>query len=189
MKRFWAQRNGRERILLIACVLAVIIAVPLLLAPPDGGGGKLLSASKARDEYQKQVRDKERMEAEVEKLKPRIAGLVYSEAPEKVLPRVIRTLQDQARKAGIHLREIKPLRAKKLSGVTRVPLTVRFASRFDQSLPFIYAVEDPAGRMVVEKFSISSPDSKSKTVDVEIQVALFTSDVEQTEVESGSREG
>ena len=177
MKRFWAQRNGREKFLIVACMLAVVIAVPMLLSPPPESGGKLLTAAKAQQEYDSKVRDKERMEAEVDRLKPKIEKLVYKEAPEKVLPRVIRSLQAQAKKAGIHLREIKPLRARKMITVTKVPVTVRFASRFDQSLPFLYAVEDPNNKLVVEKFSISSPDSKSKTVDVEVQLALYTSNM------------
>jgi hypothetical protein len=124
------------------------------------------------------------MQSEIDRLKPRIEKLVYKDTPEKVLPQVIRSLQAQAKKAGINLREIKPLRARRLSTVTKVPVTVRFASPFDQSLPFIYAVEDPSGKMVVEKFSISSPDSKSKTVDVEIQLALFTSSLADSETGS-----
>ena len=183
MKRFWAQRNGREKVLIVACLVAVVIAVPMLLAPLPEANAKLLPAAKARQEYDNKVRDKERMEAEVERLKPKIENLVYKEAPEKVLPRVIRSLQAQAKKAGIHLREIKPLRARKMITVTKVPVTVRFACRFDQSVPFIYAVEDPANKLVVEKFSISSPDSKSKTVDVEIQLALYTSNM--TDIEAG----
>jgi hypothetical protein len=162
-------------------VIAAIVAIPMLLAPPDTGNSRLLPADKAKREYDRLVGEKSRLEAEIDSLKPRIEKLVYKDAPEKVLPGVIRQLQAQARKAGIHIREIKPLRAKKLSTLTKVPVTVRFASRFDQSLPFIYAVEDPANKMVVEKFSISSPDSKSKTVDVEIQMALFTSNMSESE--------
>lgn len=175
MKRFWAQRNGREKFLIILCILALVIVVPMLLTPPPEASGKLLPAAKARQEYDLKVREKEKMEAEIDRLKPKIESLVYKDAPEKVLPQVIKALQKQAKDAGIHLREIKPLRARKLSTVTKVPVTVRFASRFDQSLPFLYAVEDPDNKLVVEKFSISSPDSKSKTVDVEVQLALFTS--------------
>jgi hypothetical protein len=34
-------------------------------------------------------------------------------------------------------------------------------------------VEDPKGRLVVEKMNVAASDPKSRQVDVEVQVALF----------------
>ena len=174
MNRFWARRNGRERFLILICAVAAVVGIPMLLSPPAAGNAKLLPAAEARQKYVREVRQKESMESDIARMKPLIEKQVYNETPEVVVPRIVRTLQDQAKKAGIHLREIKPLRARRMATVTKVPLSVRFASRFDQSIPFLYSIEDPGTRLVVEKFSISAPDSKSKTVDIEIQVALFT---------------
>jgi hypothetical protein len=64
-----------------------------------------------------------------------------------------------------------------------VTLTVRFTSEFGRVIPFVYHVEDPQGKLVVEKLNVSSPDPKSRQVDVEVQVALFTA------AGSGTQEG
>jgi hypothetical protein len=69
---------------------------------------------------------------------------------------------------------IKPLRSKKVAGVTKETLSVRFTSEFGKTVPFFYRVEDPAGRLVVEKFNLTASDPKSRTVDVDAQIALFT---------------
>lgn len=174
MSTLWSQRNGREKFLLVLMAAAVIIGVPLFLFPGDSSTGKLLPAAQARQKYKEVEKQKTSLDAETDKLKPEIEKLVYKDAPEHLLPTVVKKLQTDAKAAGIHLREIKPIRARRLAGITKVPLTVRFTSRFEQSVPFLYNVEDPKGKLVVEKFNITMSDPKSKMVDVEVQVALFT---------------
>src|SRR5262249_4428040 len=112
--------------------------------------------------------------AETARLKPALEKLVYKDSPEQVVPAVIKKLQTVAKESGIHLREIKPLRARNLATVIKVPMTVRFTGQFGQSVPFLYKVEDPAGKLVVEKFNVTVSDPKIKTVDVEVQIALYT---------------
>src|SRR5436190_1211847 len=73
-----------------------------------------------------------------------------------------------------------------LAAVMKVPLTLRFSSRFDQSIPFLYNVEDPTGKLVVEKFNITMSDPKSKTVDVEVQIALYTEAMPTTKSDEGA---
>jgi len=173
MSRFWAQRNPRERFLIVLCLIAVVVGVPLMLMSPDGVGRNLLPAAQARQKRETLLKEKAAMEDEIGRLKPEIEKMVYRKSPEQVLPEVIRALQKHAKASGIHLREIKPLRVRRLGDVTRVPLSVRFATEFKKIVPLFYRLEDPRGKWVVEKFNISA-DPKSRTVDVDAQIALFT---------------
>jgi hypothetical protein len=160
--------------MLIVCILVLGIGLPLLLIPPGGDTKKLLPASEARQKYIAAVHEKDALTSDNDKLKPEIEKLVYTDAPEQLLPKIIKTLQGYAKQSGIHLREIKPLRSKRYATVTRVPVSVRFTSEFGKSVPFLYRVEDPAGKLVVEKFNVTAADSKSRLVDVEVQIALYT---------------
>lgn len=174
MKAFWAQRNSREKLLIALMAVAVIIGVPMALISPEKANGKLLSAANARQQYKKTETEMRVQDAETSRLKPALEKLVYKESPEQVVPAVIKSLQAVAKQSGIHLREIKPLRARRLATVTKVPMTVRFTSQFGQSIPFLYKVEDPIGKLVVEKLNVTVSDPKVKTVDVEVQIALYT---------------
>ena len=191
MGAFWAQRNSRERLLIILMAVACIIGVPMALISPDKGNGKLLSAAKARQEYKKTELQMRSQNEETARLKPELEKLVYKETPEQVVPGVIKTLQTIAKQSGIHLREIKPLRARSLTTVTKVPMTIRFSGQFAQCIPFLYKVEDPNGKLVVEKLNVTTSDPKLKTVDVEVQVALYTQagSVAKSATESADRGG
>ena len=61
-----------------------------------------------------------------------------------------------------------------MNNLTKLSLDVRFSTEFKKAIPFIYRIEEIKSKLVIEKFNISSVDPKSKKVDVEIQVALFT---------------
>jgi Tfp pilus assembly protein PilO len=160
--------------LLLLAVVVISVAGYLLLSPTSKGGRQLLSTAEARKRYVRAVQQRRVLEAESARFGPQLARMVYVEDPEKVVPPVIKELQKLAGTAGIHIREVKPLRSKRFASLTKVPLTVRFTCEFAQVIPFLYTVEDPNGRLVVEKFTIAASDPKSHTVDVEIQVALFT---------------
>lgn len=176
MNAFWAQRNPREKFLIVICVIAVLVGVPMLLLPSQAANKKLLPAAQARQKYQEASKQKDALEAESSRMKAQTDAMVYTDAPEQVIPKLIRTLQGYAKASGLHLREIKPLRAKELAGVTKVPVSVRFTtSEFQKSVvPFLYRIEDPSGKLVVEKCTVSAADPKTRNVDVEVQIALFT---------------
>jgi hypothetical protein len=176
MNSLWAARKPRERFLIVICVLAVVVGVPMLLIPPSGGNRKLLSASAARQRYKKLVDEKAQLDRTMDRIKPAISRMAYTERPEELVPKVIRQLQGYAKDSGVHLREIKPLRARKVGTLMKVPMTVRFSTaEFGKSATaFLYRAEDPAGKLVVEKLNVSTADQKTHTVDIEAQVALYT---------------
>lgn len=170
----WAQRNPRERALLIVGAVVIAVAAYLLMTPEQGYKAGMLSSAAARAKYRDGLRQRELADDRIAALKPRVDTATYKDTSERVMPAVLKTLNEHAKLAGVRLREVKPLRPRRIGGVTKVTLTVRFTSEFRQVIPFVYHVEDPKGKLVVEKLNVSAPDPKSRQVDVEVQVALFT---------------
>jgi type II secretory pathway component PulM len=169
----WASRSPRERALVLLGVGVIAVAVWMILSPTDAGKRGLLPSSVAREQYSDGLKRKQGFDREVATLGPKVDTSTYKETSEKVIPVVLKVLHEQARAAGIHLREVKPLRPRQVAGLTKVTLTVRFTSEFGKAIPFLYGVEDPKGRLVVEKMNVAASDPKSRQVDVEVQVALF----------------
>lgn len=138
MTALWASRNPRERFMLLLCLAAVAIGVPMALTSPTSSGKALLPAAQARQKYDGIRSEKRALDQDSDRLKPQIAGMVYTAAAEDLMPQVIKILQTDAKESGIHLREVKPLRGRRMGSVTKVPLTVRFTSEFGKCVPFIY---------------------------------------------------
>ena len=151
------------------------------------GGKKLLPAKEASTQYATALRNKDVLSRDIDKKKPEIDKMMFAIPPEQLAPQLVRQLQQFAKDSGIHLREIKPLRTRRTGAVTRVPLTVRFSTTdFNKSfVGFVYRIEDPAGKLVVEKFSVTALDPKTRILDVEVQVSGFTK--ETTAVKDNGR--
>lgn len=174
MNSFWQQRTASEKRMIILCLLVVVVGVPFMLFSPAAGGKALLSAADARQKYKTVLQERDDLIKQVDKMQPAIEKMAYKEPPEVLIPQVIRTLQGFAKDSGVHLREIKPLRAKKIAALTKETMSVRFTSSFSKAIPFLYRIDDPDGKLVVEKFNVNAADPKSRQVDVDVQVALFT---------------
>jgi len=67
------------------------------------------------------------------------------------------------------------LRPRRFGSLNKVPLSVRYSSEFSNTLPFVYAVEDPSGKLAIDRLNLSAADPKKTMVDVEIQVSFYTS--------------
>jgi len=191
MSGWWHARTPRERVMLLGC-LAFVVAVPVwlaLTAPPTQRRGKMLSSVAARQGFDRVVRDKAMLEKETDRVKPEVQRMVFSGGADVAIPEAVRTLQECAAKSGLHIRETKPLRVRRVGALYRAPISVRFSStRFTQeAVPFLYRIEDPAGRLVIEKLNVSSPDPKSSNVDVELQVALFAAGAQSGSSEEQKR--
>lgn len=174
LSALWQARTGRERFLILLGLVVIVVAVYLVLSPTQTGSGPMLSAAVAKQRYQAELKKKQEADRKIAELQPKLDTITYKETSEKVIPVVLKTLHEHARKAGIRLREVKPLRPRQVGGVTKVSLTVRFSGVFGQVIPFVYYLEDPQGKLTVEKLNVSAPDPKSTQVDVEVQVAFFT---------------
>ncbi len=171
---FWSERTKSERNMITVAGIAVIVAIPLMLSPTSGSSKKLLPAAEARQQYRNIVSEKQNLEKQTDEITPKIKVLASDAMPDVIMPGMVKAIQLCAKNAGIHVREIKPLRVKQIGTVTRIPLNVRFVSEFKQTTKFLYDIEDPAGKLVVEKYSVSASDAKSGLVDVEVQLTMFT---------------
>ncbi len=176
---FLSNRNPRERLLILLCTVVVVVAVVMVLNPADGSAKKLVPAAEATKksrEYVQQARD---MILESDELKKRIARASQTKPVDEVVPEMVIQLAKLAKDAGLHLREIKPIRAKRIAGLTRIPVTVRLTTEFPKCIPFLYSIEDPAGKLVIDRLNVSATDAKSREVDIEVMVSAFTQDAGQ----------
>ncbi len=172
----WSGRSPRERGLIVLGLLVGAVAVYLVAFPEGGAERGALSLAAARSQYRDAAKRKTEDEKQIARLKPIIDTATYKDTSERVMPAVLKTLYEYAARSDIRLREIKPLRPRQISGLTKVSVTVRFTSEFRKVVPFVYYIEDPKGRLVVEKLNVSAPDNKSRMVDVEVQVGLFAAE-------------
>jgi hypothetical protein len=118
-----------------------------------------------------------KLKLESEGYQPQIAAMSYDVAPDELVPLMVRELQQIAAKSGVHLREYKPVRPHLLtSGMgSSVPLEVHFLAPFQpNTMKFLYQVEDPNGKLVVDKLDITSADPRRKTVEVSVTVTGYT---------------
>jgi|SRR5579872_1241221 len=190
----------RERVMVIGCV--VVVAASLWFALSGNGAPRktnLVPYDKALQQTAASKLNVRRLEQDEAVLKPRVASRSYNQPAEALVPIVVANLQTAADRAGIHLREVRPLRPKTVTDEqdpaaapksatarvsrntthdvlgARVPVEVRFKAPFQPNVvKFLYELEDPAGRLVIDKISITSADARFKTVEVSAQITVFT---------------
>lgn len=170
--------SRRDKILLTVMFLVIFGAVALVMSPSGkAGAGKILPLDEAVRQNRETKKKLQDLKADKVKLEPQVVQMTYDMPPEQLSATVTETLYELADKAGVHIREIKPLRARTLTDgtLTTVPLEVRFHALFQPNvMRFLYYAEDPAGKLVVDKISITSPDTHAKGVDVSAQITVYT---------------
>jgi len=171
--------SRRERIMVLAMVVVVLAALLLKLMPGGAAGpsGKLLPKDKADQQYRKDRDQYIKLGQQQDELEPRLAKMAYEDSAATLIPHVVRDLQVIAQQSGVHLREVRPLRARALKSGQgmRVPLDVHFRAAFQPDVVrFLYHVEDPAGRMVMDKLDVTGAEARFKTVDVSVVISVFT---------------
>lgn len=177
MSSWWRQRNARERVLLLTCIVVCIGAAWLVLSPGPSPRGRQLTTAAAREQFREAEAEKVRLEQETADLRAAVSKAVFSESPDRLLPRAVKRLQTIARESGVDLKEIKPARVRTVADVSKVTLNVRLATvGFGRPVvTFLYRLEEPSEKLVVEKLTITAPDPQARTVEVEVQVAMYTS--------------
>lgn len=174
------QINPREKKIIGFAVFAVIgILIWNANTPSVGAKGTTgqVPLPKAISDSNLNKHNEQRLTREVSELDPKVNELAYNLPPDELVPRTIRNLQQIAAKSGVHIREVKPIRPRVLaSGMgTSVPLEVHFLAPFQpNAMRFLYYVEDPAGKMVLDKLDITTADPRMKTVEVSAQVTVYT---------------
>ena len=163
----------RERVLIGIGVVVVGVCAWLMLNP-DTGSKSLLPASEARTLYSSAAGELRALRGDTDRIRPAMRTMVYSGSADVVVPQVVQEVQRMAADARVHLRELKPLRQRKLGDLAKQALTVRFSCAFRDAIPFLYRLEDAGGKLVIDKLNVAASDPKSKTVDVELQLGFFT---------------
>lgn len=172
--------SKRDRTLLILMIVVVIGALALVLAPSGKAGATSRNQLPLEEARHKNIAAKvqlKQLATEQTLLKPQIARLTYNMPAEQLTAYVTEDLYKLADRAGVHIREIKPLRSRTLpdGSVARVPVEVRFRAPFQPNvMRFLYFTEDPAHKMVVDKINITSSDTRLKSVDVDAQITVYT---------------
>lgn len=168
-----------QMMLVVLVVFLVTVFVWLRQTPPHNTGltGPVLPLEEAESKRAVALKTIKQMSDDQDTINPRIASNAYDMSAEELQPRIVQDLQRLATRAGFHIRQIKSLHPHVLSSgqAVRVPLEVRFRADFQPNIvKFLYFVEDPAGKMVVDKVNLTGSDSKFKTVDVSAQISVFT---------------
>jgi len=192
----------REQVMVGVCVVIVAGSLWFALAPAATGGktnlvplDQAIAKTKASKDNVRKLREDQIA------IEPRVQAHAYDKPADQVVPIVVGSLQAAAERAGIHLREVRPLRPKTVTDAmdpnavtqttkgkssrssntthellgARVPVEVRFKAPFQPNVvKFLYDLENPAGRMVIDKISITSADAKFRTVEVSAQITVFT---------------
>ena len=191
----------REQVLVGVMVVVIAGTLWFLFAPSGkANSANLVPLDKAKAQTTASQANVVKLVREEQVIEPRVKARSYDKPAEQLVPIVVAGLQTAAERAGIHLREVRPLRAKivtdemdpkavpatktKSTRATskthevlgaRVPVEVRFKAPFQPNVVrFLYDLENPAGRMVIDKISITSADAKFRTVEVSAQITVFT---------------
>ncbi len=172
MREFWTSRTLRERIMIIVCVLAVVIGVPLAI-PTGKSAVALLSPAAAQAKLtneQSQVANLHRQNATIRSL---LTTTSYVGGPDAALPKIVEKLQADAKSAGIHIKEIKPIHPHIVDGVAKMAFDMSFSSSLGQALSFIFYLENPKGKLVIEKINLSTSETQNQQIQVTVEVAAF----------------
>jgi hypothetical protein len=173
------QISRREKILIVVCVafLAGVVFWILSSSGKAGAGRNLVPYEEAVAKTQVALKTAKKMDEDQKEIDRHLGKSAFDLPAEELTPHMIRDLQTLAAKANVHLREIKPMRARAVASGsgTRLPMEVRFRAPFQPDVVrFLYYVENPATRMVVEKVNMTSADIKQKDIDVSAQITIFT---------------
>jgi|YelNatPaOPRAMG01_1025707.scaffolds.fasta_scaffold02945_10 Tfp pilus assembly protein PilO len=174
MKEFWEARNKRERWLIIMAVLSIVTSVPFMFTPTSGLTKALLPANVARQKYQQAVEQTTEMIQDGKRMRHKLSEWTFHSNPDALIPQLIDTLQKQSVKGGVHLMEIRPLRTIQNDKLAMIPISIRCECPFDKAIAFLYYLEDPSSKMVVDRVDISSSGTNSNLVDMNAQIATYT---------------
>jgi len=170
--------SKRERILIAIAFLVVLgIGVDALMRHP-ALSPLFRGDPKARLAQQEALSRRLSTEADnlrkdVKRLEARMKSLAVQQPPGKLLPATMKTAQATARKAGVILTEIRPLKAEEESGWARLPIELRLQEAFPKIVAFLYQLESPDLKLAVRKVRLASSDSKSDRVDAQIQIEVY----------------
>jgi hypothetical protein len=168
MKRF----SRREQLLIGVCALvALVVGAPALWdAVAHRGPSPAHSAARlraARLERQANVAILARLQQDLDQVARR-------EPAAALPPQVMAALDRRARIDGIQLREVRPLPAQPLDGVTAVPLQLTFNAPFPQAARVLTRLRVAPSGLAVDRVVIDAASASSDQVTVQARVSAFS---------------
>lgn len=184
------RKLNRREIALLVVLGIVVIATAGLLGTPSGTAQKqktLLPAADATLKYKQDAAKYLAMANQQAALQKQAESLTYTKTAQRLVADEVAWLQKIAHESGVHIQELRPLTPLKVPDgqLATVPMEVRFEASFQpQVVRFLYSVEKPDGRMVLDRVDIAPQQTGSGDVAVTAQVAVFTQSLDRvTETE------
>jgi hypothetical protein len=175
--------SRREQILTGLCLLVVLFVGAPAIWDALAQRGPSPAESKRRLSAAKEERAAHA--AVLAKLEHSLQRLAERRPPSSLSARAVADLDRRARKAGIHLREVKPLPPRPLEGATAVPLQVTFAAPFPRAARFLAELRADPGGLAVDRAVIAASTANSDQVTVNLRVMLFSLDAGGQETTRG----
>jgi len=169
--------SRREQVLLLVCVLVVaVIGVPALLGGNTavvvkGNGLSKQSIDQRRAEAERTIR---RAKETIATQQPIVSKMGWTEDPDSLTPILVQKLEALARRTGLTLTNYKHLKPKALDAVTQVPLEMQFTAPFPTAVRFLYELQKPETKVSIDMVRISSADTESDTVDVDVRISAYS---------------
>lgn len=179
-------KTKRERNLVVLAVIVILIAVYFELSAPNSSSAKatgpLLPLSQAVKKYDNGKTQYVALGNEEDTLQPLINHLTSSKSADALSPIMASSIMDMAAKASIHISTLRPLSPEIVADgqAERVPIEIQFDAPFEpNSINFLYHLEDPKGRYVVDQVQLATHERHRNMVSVTARVSMFTTNVPQ----------
>jgi hypothetical protein len=168
MRRF----SRREQILIGLCALvALVIGLPALW---DALAHRGPSASTSSARLRTARRERQTHAAALARLERQVGQIAKRPPPAALPAQVMTRLASRARAEGIQFREVRPLPARPLDGVTGVPLQLSFTAPFPQAARFLARLRAAPEGLAVERVVIAATSSSSDVVSVQARLSAFS---------------
>ncbi|MGQ9523793.1 MAG: type 4a pilus biogenesis protein PilO [Armatimonadota bacterium] len=167
----------REKVLIaLAILVALLVGLPSLFA--NGTMREMVSTEAMRASILERQRKAERAiklaEEAIAECEPLVRKLGWQEPPDALVPTLVQKLEQLAQESGVELSSYRPVKPKSLGAVTEVALEIHFTAPFPTTAKFIYALQRPETKVSVDVLRISSADSESDKVDVDVRICAYS---------------
>ncbi len=181
-------RTKREKNLVLLMLLIVAAAVIMEVTAPSSKplgttAGPVYPYAVATKKYHDGVTQYLALGRQEDVLTPQIQKLAQKSAPDQLVPAMINTLMKQADKASVHISSLRPLQPVLVGAgqALQVPIQMQFSAPFHpDTLHFLYLLENPANRFVIDRLDVSTDNRHPGMVNITAQVSAFTTNVSST---------
>lgn len=160
-----SQMKPRERLLLVGCgMLWLMVVLDQAVIRPWVRHSRELhrEIEQKEHELQQAVRLLERADRVTAELQPYHAYLRPPAAADSQMAALLKEVEDLAKESRVRIAEIKPLGAETREGLIYYTLDVRFASRLDEWVDFMYLIETSPSLFDIARAELSVPPEEGQ---------------------------